>query len=66
MKEIKLKPCPHCGGKAIGMSPTKVDHIVLCQDCRCSSALSGSAEDAVATWNRRVGIVEDMKQRMRA
>ncbi len=68
MSEIKLKPCPFCGGEV------KLDHVdnefyMVCCD-NCSSATSfgytykdGTARDAtraetVKAWNKRtVGII---------
>jgi Lar family restriction alleviation protein len=55
--EIKLLPCPFCGGKAaitLGLrrgGGQTVD--VICQDCS-GAMLAFCEDDAIADWNTRV------------
>lgn len=61
MNEIKLKPCPFCGGEAeFGTNPTGYRTIwVYCSECKAesnrfeSNIYSCAAEDAAEAWNRR-------------
>ena len=59
-KEIRLKPCPFCGGKAElvrGMWEVWVD----CDACHASSGMESEINEstAVANWNRRVKAVKE-------
>lgn len=54
--DYKLKPCPFCGGKALG--PTDAwPHMVTCEDC--GAGVKGfqyagtGAWEAIQKWNRR-------------
>lgn len=53
MEEIKLKPCPFCGGEAefVGYK----SYWIICVDCTAESAVYDSKAEAVEAWNRRVG-----------
>jgi Lar family restriction alleviation protein len=64
MSEIKLKPCPFCGGNNIiytDMAEDKTNtHCVYCEDCGCGTAnYSGCSSHetlkscVVKSWNRR-------------
>lgn len=48
----KIKPCPFCGGKPI---VDKNQNSVYCADCHMGTPWTDSIEDAIKTWNRRVG-----------
>ena len=48
----KIKPCPFCGGKAI---VDKNQNSVSCADCHMGTPWTDSIEDAIKTWNRRIG-----------
>ena len=59
MSEIKLKPCPFCGGRAVPKAwclpfRAAVRQIITCEDC---GAMSWPYIDNLATaseaWNRR-------------
>jgi len=50
---IELKPCPFCGGKAEIMGVTYV--YIECPDCGVKTRGYRDEEDAIETWNRRVG-----------
>lgn len=54
MSEVKLKPCPFCGGENIMLDKTKEDtlHLVVCRNC--VAQVSGFTRDgAIRAWNRR-------------
>ena len=62
MSEIKLKPCPFCGGKAALFVDDGIR--VICTECRASSqvlkdmlsikGVAGNAtETVIEAWNRR-------------
>lgn len=50
--EPKLKPCPHCGGKAIEKGTERV--YIMCEDCESSIRTYSTSEEAMEAWNRRV------------
>lgn len=59
----ELKPCPFCGGKAmyywcagdIGIDGSpKVQHCILCTECKASSLWNVDRQKCVAAWNRRI------------
>ncbi len=53
--EIKLLPCPFCGGKAaIQLGVIREVHTVdvVCQDCS-GAILAFCEDDAIANWNTR-------------
>lgn len=57
MDELRLKPCPFCGGEAY-MVDAEIDgrahYIVKCGTCYCTSGVMQlSRPEAVAAWNRR-------------
>ena len=59
MSELKLKPCPFCGGKAELVSIGKVPNIkytISCGTGGCMANIShcSSAENAINAWNKRV------------
>ena len=55
MKE--LKPCPFCGGEAeIEMDDSWYwNYHVFCQECKIGTDCYETADEAIETWNRRVG-----------
>lgn len=53
----QLKPCPFCGGKALG--PTDAwPHMIVCEDCGAGvkgfKYAGAGAWEAIQKWNRRV------------
>lgn len=58
MSEIKLKPCPFCGGKAESCTPwmgMAYGYWVRCEACGCETEVSSTEEQAAEAWNRRAG-----------
>ena len=64
MNEIKLKPCPFCGGEAVIHVGGGV--CVICKECGCSTTSlvdgnyqgkphGGAIYRVVKKWNRRAG-----------
>ena len=56
MSEIKLKPCPFCGGEAeLGTFSTNSDDkfLVECSNCGVATLLYYDTEKATEAWNRR-------------
>ena len=47
-----LKPCPHCGGKAV-LKGALGESWVSCQDCKASVEMRGAEALAIEAWNRR-------------
>ena len=54
MSEIKLKPCPFCGGKA-EIIKTYSTIWVKCLDCHASTTCRPTEAEAAKIWNRRAG-----------
>lgn len=52
MSEIKLKPCPFCGGKAGLWLDIGKEYSVRCKRCD-ARMLASSAESAIRKWNNR-------------
>ena len=50
--EPKLKPCPHCGGKAIEKGTERV--YIMCEDCGSSIKTYSTSEKVMEAWNRGV------------
>ena len=53
MKEIELKPCPFCEGKAEITSYHNAAIFVQCTDCYATFPHFDSKEEAIEAWNRR-------------
>ena len=59
MDELKILPCPFCGGEAIKSAEdyfaleNACKSYVWCKKCGTTSGLQFSHEIAVAAWNRR-------------
>lgn len=52
MSEIKLKPCPFCGGKAESFQDYMGWFVVQCK-CGIGTLHYSTLEAAVKAWNRR-------------
>jgi len=55
MTEVKLKPCPFCGGEA-AVEPDEIDKemcVVRCRGCDGKWGFSFDEASAIAAWNRR-------------
>lgn len=55
MKEQKLKPCPFCGSKMVGISQSgrSGQTEVYCHKCFSAGSLAMIPERAIELWNRR-------------
>ena len=58
MADIKLKPCPFCGGEAeiYRYYPSfheRIRTMVRCKNCRANSGAWGKSDKAIDAWNRR-------------
>jgi len=59
-KEIKLKPCPFCGGEAQIKGTTMRGAIwISCRSCWAETFGAYSEEEAIGQWNRRAGDSDD-------
>ena len=69
MSEVKLKPCPFCGGKVklygnpmlIG-AKVEIYQIVICDDCSCRTDFCETVADAIEKWNTRKPIKKIVEQ----
>lgn len=53
MSEMKLKPCPFCGGNAI-LNSLGFSHSVYCKDCGANMhGVMDDEKDIVEVWNTR-------------
>lgn len=68
LKEMKLKPCPFCGGEAEIYAGDGV--FVICKKCSCrtrsiddrysrSRTIGGAIDAVIKRWNRREGAVDE-------
>ncbi len=57
MTRIKLKACPHCGGKAKLWQSYTGSWCVQCGSCGATT-LKGEKKDAAERWNRRVTVLD--------
>ena len=58
MDEIKLKPCPFCGGKGVEILEDENKYLYYrymaqCQKCGANAKLGRTKEEARKAWNRR-------------
>lgn len=54
MSEVKLKPCPFCGGEAtLRKSEVTQLYHVGCFECGCRQDSSYKSESAIQAWNTR-------------
>lgn len=54
MSEIKLNPCPFCGGKARFLFEDST--WVYCEECGCEGGYYDTQEDAIEAWNIRADV----------
>ena len=65
MSEIKLKPCPFCGGEAkikdriecLGHGDYERFYLVTCCNCYAQSRMCGEEQYVIEAWNRRDGAI---------
>lgn len=56
MSEIKLLPCPFCGGEAKYIKRTNEHpyvHAVWCENCNCRTSFEQSEKEVIHKWNAR-------------
>jgi len=53
MKEIKLKPCPFCGGEAYLGESWDQTKTIQCSICGCGTLHMKNKLDVIEIWNRR-------------
>lgn len=54
MNEIKLKPCPFCGGEA-GIIDIYGKYAASCKECDAGTASANTIDNAAKAWNKRDG-----------
>lgn len=52
--DIKLKPCPFCGGEAMISGCDGGEWIVICNVCDASIGYKGTEREAIEEWNCRI------------
>ena len=59
MSDVKLKPCPFCGGEASINRPSgRMLFCVVCDDCDANSGYYFTEEDAALAWNDRADLID--------
>lgn len=53
MEEIKVKPCPFCGGMPIVMQ-SEIGYFVKCSSCYVQTVWYEHWKKAIRVWSRRV------------
>ena len=53
MSEIKLNPCPFCGGTGEIINAIQSVFWVKCNDCGATSENASTEHEAIENWNRR-------------
>jgi hypothetical protein len=56
-----LAPCAHCGGTAAHKSMNEFNHWIDCTSCKMTTAACSSANEAIATWSRRIPSLEQKR-----
>jgi Lar family restriction alleviation protein len=56
--ELKLLPCPFCGGHDIkiievDLAQCEIDYCIRCLDCETSNCLMDTKEECIRLWNTR-------------
>lgn len=51
MIEIKLKPCPFCGGENVSFVADR--HAVVCKRCKARGGIAPDEDMALSMWNDR-------------
>lgn len=54
MNEVKLKPCPFCGGQT-DMATWIGGYRVICKKCGAATASASTRDAVVKAWNKRDG-----------
>ena len=53
----ELRECPFCGGKKIILNQWLMS--VRCKDCGVSTEPTETEAEAIAAWNKRVGVTDE-------
>lgn len=66
----KLKPCPFCGSKRLGIELDELSTLgmafcVLCKNCLTKGPMSDDDEIAIDLWNRRAEVKCDADENRR-
>ena len=56
---VRLKKCPCCGSKSVGVHHRSCyhndyNHVVMCSECGLTTREFSSEVDAIIAWNKRV------------
>lgn len=63
MSEIKLLPCPFCGGENIKVLGAETSYYwCRCMNCLASTTTEDVEEDAIKAWNTRKPIEKVVKE----
>ena len=68
MSEIKLLPCPFCGGEELAIGSSELHNYVMCTKCLCKTSFLRTKAKTIETWNTRKPmqeIVERLEERIR-
>ena len=60
-EQVKLKPCPFCGGKAMDAGKRRNYYEVCCSGCP-AFIVELNRDRAIEAWNRREGGETDAKE----
>lgn len=60
MSEVKLKPCPFCGGKAKTIENNY--YVVMCKNCFSETDRYHKQEEAITQWNTRKPIEKIVRE----
>ena len=55
MNEVKLKPCPFCGGEAGITTDIYSKYVASCKECGAVSKNADTIDGAAKAWNKRDG-----------
>ena len=68
MTNNELKPCPFCGGEAVKKQwfalfhEEYTDYTCCCVDCGITTKSCETEQEAIESWNRRVGEADGSEQ----
>ena len=62
MSEIKLLPCPFCGGEAKVSNLNFNQYLIFCKDCWAETKPTTGLENTITKWNTRKPIRPSSKE----